>query len=745
MSRRFRKIAFLLRPENLKWPEAAETYKELGFTDLAFQVQETFSSSGRETEFSLDDIQEVASGIRHRGLGIILFTGYIKTMAERLSKHPDQRAYVVSLPGAGPAHPAWSSGARPEEGPQPHSTWACPYNPEYKAYYYSVLRRMGAIPGVVDVWLDDEARLGQATGIGCYCARCQADFGREFGAKMPLPHEHEHPLWKDFLAWRFRRWTEIHDEMRQIIHEINPSILCGCQVNAMIDLMGQNAWLSAVDLCDLADHQDMLTVNPYHTAHCFMWKNWGSAHAFNEQLFKPEFAFFVVWSQWLRACVPAEKEVTVIPQGFNPPTYGRAYTAGDGAWMSLVPMAIGVDNNGPWVWETFATTPAALAFLKGLSLSPYFEEMQPLYYAAVVHSFQTEVYAMPSPHVGRGAFDVYYFHPVLEALQHYGLSNTPWPDQRLDDPRLETCRVLLLPEVQCLSERQKESLVLAMQTGKALCGFGHVGMLDERGEPGDSRILEDLFGISLVRAAKARQVGEGIDYLQRGFELAQGLTGPGADLQPIVPLTEHPVFDRLESGYPDSPLLLRGEPTLRRPLEARALPGTQVIAVFADEEGKQTDVPAIVIKEHPNGARCVWFAGVPDRPGLGRPRNSARVMAVRAAEWAGRTPCPVRLHSYPPVTEYLKIRPNDSRTFPTWGFYPSVGEGGCLVVVTAYFPEVVSFDLVAEVEEGKEVTGVTDLWSGAPMDCRVARQTVTVPLSFGLQDYVKVVHVQWAE
>ena len=64
-SRKFRKMAFLLRPELQSWSEVADAYKEQGFTDIVFEAQETFSF--RETEFSLDHIEQVAPQIQARG------------------------------------------------------------------------------------------------------------------------------------------------------------------------------------------------------------------------------------------------------------------------------------------------------------------------------------------------------------------------------------------------------------------------------------------------------------------------------------------------------------------------------------------------------------------------------------------------------------------------------------------------------------------------------------------------------
>jgi hypothetical protein len=530
--------------------------------------------------------------------------------------------------------------------------------------------------------------------------------------------------------------------MRVEVHKVNPDILCGCQVNPMIDLMGQNAWLSSVDLCDLADHQDILTVNPYQTAMIFMWEEWGSNHAFNQQLFKPEFAFFVVWTQWLRACTPADKEVTLLTQGFNPPTYARPFRAADGAWMSLVPFALGVDNLAPCFWEPFAATPAAPAFLKGTGLARHFRQARPLPYAAVIHGFQTEVYAMPHPYVGPHCFDVKYFYPVLESLQHYALPNTPWPDQRLGDPRLDDHKVLLLPEVRCLSGDQKRALIGALEAGRGLCAFGAVGTADEKGGAGDAGFLEKCFGVRPLRQEHTDQPEDETDYLTGGFEIAQGPAGPATDARAIVPVAEHPIFEDLDVGYHESTLLQPARMDLRRPVHAASLPGSQVVAVLAGENGTPTDLPAIVLREHPNGARCVWFAGVPDRPGLAT-RNSARVVAVRAAQWAARSAPAARLAGYPPVTQYLKIRPNDPRTFPTWGFYPSVADDGYLVVITAYFPEEVTFDLVLDLPPGRQVGSVVERWDAETMAYRTNQQTLTIPLHFEADDYVKLVHARW--
>ena len=58
-------------------------------------------------------------------------------------------------------------------------TWGCPFNTDFKARYFDLLRQIAVCPGMSRVWVNDEASLS----TGCYCPVCQAEYKQDFGAR----------------------------------------------------------------------------------------------------------------------------------------------------------------------------------------------------------------------------------------------------------------------------------------------------------------------------------------------------------------------------------------------------------------------------------------------------------------------------------------------------------------------------------------------------------------------------------
>ena len=213
--RNIRRLAHIHIPSQWEPEEIVREVKGLGFSDLYFfagNLEAGIDIGGMSVPLAM----ELGRLAEREGLGVIVNTGYMKYHEKTVQAHPDR---CMVMRGG-------------------DLNWLCPFNEANKDAFKEELRQLARIPALCYAYLNDEAFLGTASrGMACYCDVCRKRFADHFGADPPEPEQEDwaDPLWRNWIKWRFREWTALHGEFREVVRSVNPDVrvgtACACTVS----------------------------------------------------------------------------------------------------------------------------------------------------------------------------------------------------------------------------------------------------------------------------------------------------------------------------------------------------------------------------------------------------------------------------------------------------------------------------------------------------------------------------------
>ncbi len=687
--RKITRIAFLQeykgRPEELLG--LIDEVKEKGYQAVVFSARIT----------TLNQVRKLVERAYSQGLNVYTFTVYMKGQESYLLQHPEQRMVLAQ-------------DIKDQDGLST-SNWGCPFNPDFKKRYLNFLQELAFIQGMEEIWVNDEASLGN----GCYCSICRVNYQKEVGGEMPLITEADESKWKQenwrkFLKWRIERWNRVHGEMKKAVAEVNPQVKVVFQSSPAMDLCWGNPWSSAVDLSAMVEHLDGLCADPYYT--------------FHSRRYNPAEVYLSEWCRFLSGIVPEEKKAEIIPQGFSHPTFTRPLDERDGYWAAVIPVACGIDYVAPYTYKLMkCSEPLLKAYEKCFSYDRYFERVRPLKYVGLVHGANTEIYYRPLPIETPDSYDGTRIMPCAESLRHKGIPYSYIPDRRISTDELSQYETIILPEIDCLDKEQEETIKKYWKEGGNIIALGQLGIADSTGRKHNHSLLKNLFNVEVIKECK------------RNREL--------------VFTEEHPISDSLLKVDEDT--ANRYMDGIMKPLiaftncvEVGVSSGVKVIAEFLDFQGKKTDKPAIVISEtkSPQG-KLIFMAGFPSRtivnPRFGtQVRNLAHWILPSAVKWVSKNKPVLRVENWPPMVPMEKTRPHDTRYLSTFEFFPLIGEDIYIGVVTSYFKEPTEFSMVAHIPEGKRLKGVRELIKEKKIIPEINDGEAIINVSLEYNDAIKI-------
>lgn len=605
------------------------------------------------------------------GLSVWILTGYMKYQEEYLVDHPEQRLVLAK-----DAH---------DQDALSVASWGCPFHPEFKERYFDFLRAFCKYPAITRIALNDEAFLMS----GCYCAYCREAYRSEIGGDMPCKPEPcaadwEDPVWREFLHWRILRWNRVHGEMADVIHGENPAIKAGFLTSPCVELW-LNPWRTGVDLSTMIERIDGITVDPYYT--------------FHPRHFDPAEAYLSEWCRLLACIVPEGKYAEIVPQGFSHPTFTRPLDEGDGYWAALIPPACGIREITPYCYPYLKVSPMLETYEQCFRWDGYFAEAAPLNYAAVVHGGRSEIYHHPFPDELPDSYDGAFFMPVGESLRHRGIPYQYLTDGNLDDPgKLGKYAVIILPQITCLSDQAAKAILRYVDEGGGLVILGDLGPCDEYGTARTSSLLWETFGIKITAKVEA----------PRG--LCLNLEHPS--------LQERETFDELGAARYRGGAVIPVT-VLNRCLNADLPEDVEILARYENGEGACEGRTAIAALSHGRG-RVVWMGGFPSRNAV-NPRSSLTVknlapsIMASVVKWVAKEKPKLRVDGWPPEVPIGRLRPFDQRNFSTFEFFPLVGDGHYLGLVTSYFKEPTEFTMTATIPSDQKVVKVLELIDDTPV------------------------------
>ena len=415
---------------------------EQGFTDVGVSVSDCPEAPPAHG-FSLSQARELAGIVHSRGLGMVVFRGYIKY----------QEPFVRTAPGRS-MRTRGQAGPRPADGKV--TRWLCPFRPENKAREIATLSELAKLPALRQMDLNDEASLCMAGGIGCYCDYCAAQFRERTGGEMPDPWARDDPLWWPWMEWRMASLNELNAELRAAVRAVRPDIDVGTQMSAYITTFHENPWKNAVDLARDGQTLDVLCTNIYHMT----------------------FGGFIDWRPHRRMLAEATRNlvgacidtrVNLYPQGFMPLSTSAPMGRQDGLLAGIVPYALGADAITPYNYELTEIVPG---FIEALQDADRLKEelacAQPYSHATVVYPFQSEIRGHRESDWCRS-----YLRPLSELMYRTGL---PWRwfwDGRLVDAADRLAGPLIVPEAHCLTAPEQEAIAAVAERGEGVLWIGN--------------------------------------------------------------------------------------------------------------------------------------------------------------------------------------------------------------------------------------------------------------------------------
>ena len=689
--RKIQRIAFLQdyrnRPESLvdEIPEVAG----LGYHEVTVAAV-----IGHE-----EAVADVAGKAEEFGLEVSTFTGFMKYAYVHLAEHPEQKA-------------VFSKDADHEELGNLPAVWGCPYNRVFQKRYLDFLERLAEIPNLTEVWVNDEAYFGRDIDLlACYCKTCQADWGREFGGRIPMPPFNDLDEKARLVTWRFRRWNEVHGKMKTALNRSR-------RIRAVFQsgphpFWDINPWVCGMDIDGMVEAIDGLAVDAYYT--CVL-------PAVGSGLFTPPEIFLSECCRFIRGMTLGEDKVSVmLGQGMSHPEFHRPLDERDGWWQAVVPPALGVDRVTAYTYRLQRASPMHRTFQDAFRLDSFFERTEPVVSVAVVDSLETQCYDESLPARGRENWRMSRMFSMGQMAAHYGLAHGYLPSSKLVPEHLERYPAVVLPNVSCLSTGQRDALQAYVQDGGTLVAAGETATRDEMGRPSDLSFLRDVFGISSCTPEGGSRI----------FETA----------------SDHEAFENLpwpEEKTAWDPWKGANRPVLGldQAVDVTSEGETEVLAVF-EEAGSPTSRPAVTLKRFGMG-HGVFVSGIPSRWMDLRPAGtnvlsySRQVLAQLILSQVGER-LPVVVKGFPPRVPLQEVRPLDIRWKPTVEIMPSVGEDMILVTVPSYFREPGAFRIEARLPEGRRCAGVRELVSDRPVaEARQDKRAVEIDVNLTTEDFLKV-------
>ncbi len=491
---------------------------EEGFTDIGLGLKpEDDKMTGQG--YVWEKVCRLAEWAGEFGLGVIVFTGYMKYRETFLRTHPERCLVCVG-----------GSGAALDSDNIVRTRWLCPFQPENKAEYVDLIHKVIRLPAVREVHLNDEAEIGFSNGdVGCYCEHCVAEYERDTGEPPPREVDWASPSWWRWVQHRMEAWTAVHAFFREGIKKVRPDVVVGIQHSPKVVTFNDNPWLSGIDLSRDAEAMDVLCTDPYHHIH------------YSHFTYRPMRRILAEATRALGGATIG-RSLFIYPQGFMPPSGSLELTRRDGFMAGAVPFALGAENISPYTFDLCQIIPGYYDGLKDASrLIPYFEKTRPYSAATLIKPSQTEIYGYPDKRWGREVLAIW-----PDVMNQVGL---PWRwvfDRRLPDAGEALSGPVILPDTHCLTREQRSVLESHSDGGNGLLRVGRTPSGDWSGEGAHPPPSGDETGLSELKPiVSGHPLLVGID---APIMLGSAFLEPGLEGETIAEVDGRPALVAGESG-----------------------------------------------------------------------------------------------------------------------------------------------------------------------------------------------------
>ncbi len=442
------------------------------------------------------------------------------------------------LDDAAQAHPEWvvvqADGSPRRHWAAPDHWVTCALGPHAEEQMTTIHREITA-----RYWVDGIFGNRWAGHGICYCAYCREAFRQASGMALPTEPDTRRDDYAAWLAWREERLFALWELWDTAMREINPRA-------RYIPNTGGGA-LSSLDMARTGARADILFAD--RQARSGVMPIWAAGMSVKEYRAamdtKPVGGIFSVGVEeryrW-KDSVQSAPEVRLwaadaTANGARPWFTKFAGVLHDRRWLPVVEEI--------YTWharnERYLRNTASLA-----TVGLVYSQQTARAYGPVARQWAQE------PILG-------WYHALVEARIPFDMVH----DARLDSAHLARFKLLILPNIACLSEAQCEQLRAYCASGGSLIATHETSLMDERGCRRDDLALADLFGASADGPVKGPMQNA---YLRldanarQGHPLFAGLRDAERIIHGVHRLPTHPhdpaktPLLTLVPSYPDLPM-----------------------------------------------------------------------------------------------------------------------------------------------------------------------------------------------
>jgi len=277
------------------------------------------------------------------------------------------------------------------------------------------------------------------------------------------------------------------------------------------------------------------------------------------------------------------------------------------------------------------------------SREQWMQKSEPLPWIGIVASEQTKMYyGLSSPLPNYFSHTLGMFRALMESHRPVQVLT----EYDLEDGNLQGVKVLVLPNVACLSDRAVEVIRRFVRNGGGLVATYETSLFDQTGKKRTDFALSDLFHAN---------------YLNTHF----GLTRDDALPMHIVskhPIVESPIIDRsLWTSAPPDHSTFNQLSMVAGAVETKALPEGQSLVRFDEKPGDTTGgFPALISSTFGKG-RVVYFPAAMDKAFFFYTASYQREFMRNACDWAAASQAPVEVKAPYVLATTFRLQPEKNR------------------------------------------------------------------------------------
>jgi len=375
----------------------------------------------------------------------------------------------------------------------------------------------------------------------CYCEHCQLNFRAASGLALPRTNDPRDPARRAYLAWHEHRLFELWRLWDHEIRSVRPQA-------RFIANAGGGA-LSPLDMTTVGDLADILFADRQARQGLMpIWASGKNAKEYRAALgSKPIGGIFSVGIEepyrW-KDSVQSEAEL-------------RAWVA-EGAANGLRPWFTKFSGT---LYDTRWLARVERIYAWHHRVERYLRNERPLARVGLVYSQQTAaLYGGERAREKVEDHTLGFYHALVEARVPFEMVH----DRLLDPERLRPFKLLILPNIACLSSRQCDQILRFVEGGGSVVATYETSLYDEQGERRSDFGLAGLFGARIAGTVEGpmrnsylrleREAGGRAHPLLNGLDDAPRIINGvwRVEVAPAGPLVAQPLT--LIPSYPDLPM-----------------------------------------------------------------------------------------------------------------------------------------------------------------------------------------------